>query len=138
MATIAEKLQMKDRQEMVVVNPPESFLPVLSDLPALTIHTHLESVNATGFVLAFVTSKAEVDRLAPLAAAKASGDAAVWFAYPKARSKRYTCDFNRDNGWDQMTAAGFETVRAIAIDPDWTALRFRRSQFIKSKSDPVS
>jgi hypothetical protein len=133
MATIAEKLQMKGRQEMVVINPPGSFLPVLSELPAVHLYAHLESVAETGFVLAFVIRKAEVDRLAPLVAAKAPGDAAVWFAYPKGSSKRYTCDFNRDTGWEQLLAAGFETIRAIAIDDDWTALRFRRSQFVKSR-----
>jgi hypothetical protein len=26
---------------------------------------------------------------------------------------------------------GFDTVRAVAIDEDWTALRFRRKEFIK-------
>jgi hypothetical protein len=29
---------------------------------------------------------------------------------------------------------GFDTVRAVAIDGDWTALRFRRKEFIKSRS----
>jgi hypothetical protein len=31
-----------------------------------------------------------------------------------------------------LKAAGFDTVRAIAIDEDWSALRFRRTEFIKS------
>lgn len=124
---------MKDRQEMVVLSPPESFLPVMAELPAVTIHAHLEGVEQTGFVLAFVTRKAEIDRLAPLIAGKAPGDAAVWFAYPKGSSRRYSCDFNRDTGWEQLEAAGFETVRAIAIDDDWTALRFRRSAFVGRK-----
>jgi hypothetical protein len=133
MATIAEKLNLKDRQEMVVLNAPESFRPELARLPALTLHTHLESVAETGFVLAFVTRKAEVDALAPLVAARAPGDAIVWFAYPKGSSKKLKCDFHRDTGWDRMEAAGFETVRAIAIDEDWTALRFRRSEFVKAR-----
>jgi hypothetical protein len=28
---------------------------------------------------------------------------------------------------------GFDTVRQVAIDEDWTALRFRRTEFIKSR-----
>ena len=32
-----------------------------------------------------------------------------------------------------MNAAGFETVRAVAIDEDWTGLRFRRSEFVKAR-----
>lgn len=133
MATIAEKLQMKGRQELVVVNAPDSFRPELARLPAIAIHTHLESVAETGFVLIFVTRKAEVDRLASVVAAKAPGDAVVWFAYPKGSSKKYFCDFNRDTGWDSFEAVGFETVRAISIDEDWTALRLRRSEFVKAR-----
>jgi hypothetical protein len=107
MATITEKLQMKDRQEMVVMNAPESFRAVMAQLPAVTIHAHLESVAETGFVLAFVTRKAEVDALAPLVATKAPGDAAVWFAYPKGSSKKLQYDFKRDTGWERLEAAGF-------------------------------
>jgi hypothetical protein len=73
-----------------------------------------------------------VDALASAVAARTPGDAIVWFAYPKGTSKKYTCDFNRDTGWDALQAEGFDTVRAIAIDDDWTALRFRRVEYIKS------
>jgi len=55
------------------------------------------------------------------------------FAYPKGTSKKYKCDFNRDTGWDKLKEAGFDTVRSIAIDEDWTGLRFRRKEFIKSR-----
>jgi hypothetical protein len=133
MATVTEKLNLKDRQEIVVLRAPESFRPELARLPAITIHHHLESVAETGFCLAFVTRKSEVEALAPEIAARAKGDAIVWFAYPKGTSKKYTCDFNRDTGWDAMKAAGFDTVRSIAIDEDWTALRFRRVEFIKAR-----
>ena len=83
------------------------------------------------FALAFATAQAEVDRLAKLLSAKAEGDALLWFAYPKGTSKKYQCDFNRDTGWCVLKSAGFDTVRAVAIDEDWSALRFRRVEFIK-------
>jgi len=38
--------------------------------------------------------------------------------------------FNRDTGWDVMRSAGFDTVRQVAIDEDWSALRFRRQEHI--------
>jgi hypothetical protein len=133
MATISEKLNLKDQQEILVLNAPASFEPELARLPVVTIHHHLESVPQIGFSLAFVTRKSEVDALAKKIAARAKGDAIVWFAYPKGTSKKFKCDFNRDTGWDALKAAGFDTVRAIAIDEDWTALRFRRKEFIKSR-----
>ena len=132
MATIFEKLNLGSRQEIVVLNAPQSFQLELARLPVITIHHHFESVAECGFWLAFVTHKAEVDKLVTQIVKRAKGDAIVWFAYPKGTSKKYKCDFNRDTGWDKLKAAGFETVRAVAIDEDWSALRFRRVEYIKA------
>ncbi|MGC1461074.1 MAG: hypothetical protein WA802_02660 [Terracidiphilus sp.] len=131
MANVFEKLNLKDRQEMVVLNAPASFEAELARLPVMTIHHSLASVAEVGFLLAFVTKQTEVDALAAKVAERAKGDAVVWFAYPKGTSKKYKCDFNRDTGWDALKAAGFDTVRAVAIDEDWTGMRFRRVEFVK-------
>jgi len=133
MATLFEKLNLKDVQEILVLQAPESFEKELSRLPVMTIHRHIESFPEISFSLAFVTRQSEVDAIAPKIAARAKGDAIIWFAYPKGTSKKYKCDFNRDTGWAALNAAGFETVRAISIDEDWTGLRFRRKEFIKSR-----
>ena len=58
----------------------------------------------------------------------------IWFAYPKGTSRRYTCEFNRDTGWNVIRGSGFESVRQVAIDEDWSALRFRRREYVKSAS----
>jgi hypothetical protein len=134
MATTFEKLNLKDHQQIVVVNAPQSFAPELAKVPVKTIHHSITSVPKIEFFLAFVTRKAEVDALAPQIAERAKGDAIIWFAYPKGTSKKYKCDFNRDNGWGALNALGFETVRAIAIDEDWSALRLRRSEFVKARA----
>jgi hypothetical protein len=133
MATVFEKLNLKNQQEIVVLNAPASFESELASLPAIHVHRHLESVPKVSFVLAFVTRKSEVDELAGPIAERAEGDAIVWFAYPKGTSKKYTCDFNRDNGWDALIARRFEAVRAVAIDEDWSALRHRRSEYVKAR-----
>jgi hypothetical protein len=133
MGSVFEKLNLGSRQEMVVLEAPESFKPELAKLPVITIHHYLESVAEAGFWLAFVTRKSEVEKLAPLIAKRAKGDAVVWFAYPKGTSKKYTCDFNRDTGWAALRKLGFDSVRSVAIDEDWTGIRFRRKEFIKSR-----
>lgn len=133
MATIFDKLQLKGHDEIFVLQAPESFEKELSRLPVPHIHRSIEAQPTITFALAFVTKQAEVDTLAPKIAARAKGDAAVWFAYPKGSSKKYKCDFNRDTGWAALQAAGFDTVRSIAIDEDWTGLRFRRKECIKSR-----
>jgi hypothetical protein len=133
MATLFDKLQLKGHEEILVLNPPESFEIELSRLPLTNVHRTIATLREIRFSLAFVTKQAEVDALAIKIAARAKGDAAVWFAYPKGTSKKFKCDFNRDTGWAALRAAGFDTVRSIAIDEDWTGLRFRRREYIKSR-----
>jgi hypothetical protein len=129
--TLFEKLNLAAHRGILVLNAPAEFEPTLAELTGVAVHRQLGDVKAVGFVLAFATRRIEVDRLSKSLSAKAAGDAVVWFAYPKGTSKSYTCDFNRDNGWDVLRAAGFDTVRAVAIDDNWSALRFRRVEFIK-------
>lgn len=132
MVDVFKKLNLRDQSEIVVLNAPDSFEPALSDLAGVSVVRDLGRVAEVSFSLAFVTRQEEVDRLAAEIAAKAQGDPVVWFAYPKASSRKYNCDFNRDTGWDALGNAGFEPVRQVAIDEDWSALRFRRVEHIKT------
>ena len=132
MPTLFDKLNLKDHREIVVVNAPSSFESELAMLTGVIVLRDLSHLKAIQFALAFASTQEEVDRLAIPLVAKADGDAIVWFAYPKGTSKKYKCDFNRDTGWRLLKSAGFDTVRAVAIDEDWTALRFRRVEFIKN------
>ena len=138
MPTVFEKLNLKDHREILVVDAPASFESELAALSGVTVLRDPGNVKAVRFALAFATTQAEVDSLAKLLAAKADGDALLWFAYPKGTSKKYECDFNRDTGWSALKCAGFDTVRAVAIDEDWSALRFRRVEYIKSATTGVT
>ena len=133
MPTTFDKLNLKDQQELVVLNAPSSFDAELAGLKGRTIQRTLAPAKQLDYLLAFVTKKAEVDSLAPQINKRANGDAIVWFAYPKGTSKKFKCDFNRDNGWDALNRLGWETVRAVAIDEDWSALRMRRKEFVKAR-----
>lgn len=130
-SAVFKKLNVKDQAEVVVLDPPASFEPEIAALEGVAVRRSLDEVERVQFSLAFVTQQEQIDALVAQIAAKAEGDAIVWFAYPKGSSKRYTCDFNRDSGWDALGAAGFEPVRQVAIDEDWSALRFRRVEYIK-------
>ena len=132
MATVFEKLNLKAQKAILVVNAPESFEKEIDALEGVRVSRQVEKVKKVEFALAFATTQVDVTRLSKTLAAKAEGDAILWFAYPKGTSKKYKCDFNRDTGWDTLKKLGFDTVRAVAIDEDWSALRFRRVEFIKS------
>jgi hypothetical protein len=132
MSSTFQKLNLKNHDPIVVLNPPQSFEPELAALHDITILPTLNSVEEIGFSLAFVTRQSEVDTLAKAIAKLAKGDAVVWFAYPKGTSKKYRSEINRDSGWQVLGKAGFEPVRMVAIDADWSAVRFRRAEFIKT------
>jgi hypothetical protein len=131
MTPLFSKLNLGDHRELLVVDAPASFEPELASLEGVTTHREPKKLKAISFAIAFVKTLAEVETAAKWLP-RASGDAIVWFAYPKGTSKRYKCEFNRDTGWAAVGAAGFEPVRMVAIDEDWSALRFRRTEFIKT------
>jgi hypothetical protein len=131
MSAIFNKLNWKGHPEILILNAPASFEAELAALDNVTIRRSLDDIREVTFSLAFVTKQHEVDAFARSIAAKAKGDAVVWFAYPKGTSRNYTCEFNRDTGWAVLGVLGFEGVRQVAIDADWRALRFRRVAFIK-------
>jgi hypothetical protein len=131
MATTFQKLNFKEQNQILVINAPESFESELTSLQDVEIKRNLDEVTEIDFALVFVTRKAEIDKLSPKLVAKARGDVILWFVYPKGTSKKYKADFNRDNGWDVMAATGYQPVRMVAIDEDWSALRYRRSIYVK-------
>jgi len=132
MSATFDKLNLKDQKQILVLGSPQSFERELAALRGVTVARNLDELNETQFSLAFVTKQKEVDALAKAISKRAKGDAVVWFAYPKGSSKKYKCEFSRDTGWAALGKVGFEPVRMVAIDEDWSALRFRRVEFIKT------
>lgn len=133
MNALFKKMNFKDCKELLVLNAPGTFLPVLKEMEVLAeIRTSLAKAKNPDFILVFATTQKEIDTLAPEVVALLEGDQVLWFAYPKGTSKKYACDFNRDTGWKVLGKLGYEGVRMVAIDEDWSALRFRRVEYIRS------
>ena len=89
------------------------------------------------FVLAFVRTAAELAQVAPKVTGALVDDGVLWLAYPKKSSKRYQSDLSRDDSWQPLGDLGMEPVRQVAVDADWSALRFRRAEHIAElKRDP--
>lgn len=130
MPPVFAKLNLKDQDPILVIDAPASFEPTLQALEGVTVLRDPAGAASVAFALAFVTTQRGLDAISALLADKTEGDAVLWFAYPKGSSRRYRCEFNRDSGWDVIRARGFDSVRQVAIDEDWSALRFRRTGHI--------
>jgi hypothetical protein len=132
MESVFKKLNLKDQKQIVVLCSPDSFEINLNSIqPAVNVIKSMESASEIAFALLFVTKQEQVDTLIPRIAPKLSQDPVLWMCYPKSSSKKYKCDFNRDTGWAIMGNYELEPVRMVSIDDDWSALRFKKVDFIK-------
>ncbi|MBD2700241.1 hypothetical protein IC229_06320 [Spirosoma sp. BT702] len=132
MNPIFAKLNYKAQPEIAVLNAPDEFLPILDEMSSTAaVVTSPEQIQVGSFAIGFVKTQQEVDAVSSILAEKTQGDGLLWLAYPKGSSKKYKCDFNRDTGWAALGKLGFEPVRMVAIDEDWSALRFRRVEYVK-------
>jgi hypothetical protein len=112
--SLAKKLNLKEGMKVRVVGKPTGI--DLGDVVTTT------SAKAEG-ILIFVKTLAEVDaKCAPLIEA-AKEDRIAWAAYPKAG--QLGTDLNRDILSKHLQGTGIDTVRQVAIDEVWSALRFR-------------
>ena len=132
MASVFDKLNFRHQAALLVIDAPASFESEIAKLRDVDVVRNLSDTKQVTFALAFVSKQAEVDKLSTALVKKAVGDVLLWFAYPKGTSKTLSSQVNRDQGWDVLRQAGFDTVRQVAIDDDWSALRFRRIEFIRA------
>jgi hypothetical protein len=133
MNPVFKKMNYKEQKIIHSVNSPASFEKDLKEIAQLAaVKKQIKATDKAEFIIAFCTTQKEIDTLTPVFAKALLGDGLLWFAYPKGTSKKYKCDFNRDTGWAILGQHGFEPVRHVAIDDDWSALRFRRVEHIKT------
>jgi hypothetical protein len=126
-----KKLNVKDHDRIVVIGtPPELASLVGSWDEDLNVSNRLGKEERA--VLVFVRSCADIVERASRVAATLADDALFWWAYPKRSSKRYDSDIRRDDSWQPLGDLGFEGVRQVTLDDDWSALRFRRPEHIRS------
>jgi hypothetical protein len=134
MSAVFRKLNLKDQDEIVVLNVPQSFETEVANLTRAQVVRDLSELDKVVFALSFVTQEKEVAEITSNLQSKIKGDAVIWFAYPKRTSRKYLSEINRDRGWSALGQAGFEPVRQVAIDEDWSALRFRNVRYIERMS----
>jgi hypothetical protein len=133
MDPLFSKLNYKDGQTLVVLHPPVVFEQHLETIPPeYQVVNEFTTDHPIEFIIVFSTKKDEVRELLKSIVPCLIGDAVFWLAYPKGTSKKFSCDFNRDTSWEICKPYQLLPVRQIAVDDDWSALRFRKKEYVKS------
>ncbi|RXJ00432.1 DUF3052 domain-containing protein [Anaerobacillus alkaliphilus] len=130
--SVVKKLQFKDQgQAVLILNAPKSYEEVSTTFLG---EVHREATLDTyHFVQVFGTSNEEIRTFGKQAAAVVKEDGLLWLCYPKKSSKTIKgSDCSRDTVATLLAEEGYEPVRQIAVDEDWSALRFRKVEQIKT------
>lgn len=133
MSSILLKLKYKDQSPVLVLHAPVEFKAALAEWKKMAVvHEAIDKKVTYAFAVIFVTTPADVKKHGVAAIAKLEDDAPLWFGYPKKTSKKYSSSINRDQGWEVLGEKGFEPVSLVALDEDWSLLRFRQVANIKT------
>jgi hypothetical protein len=135
MKNLLEKLNYKGQKRISIINADESFTnSISSDLINVTIDKKIDPRYPYEFIIIFVKSVSEVEQIAPVTIHNLMADGVLWFCYPKKTSKKYKSEIDRDHGWKVLNESGLFGIRLVAVDENWSALRFRNKKYIKSTS----
>jgi hypothetical protein len=128
--TLFEKLQYKDEKNLLIQGLPSSIEKQFSRLAFAKNVTPLLKSRRIDFALVFAVNENQLNGILRDVLPALHDEAKLWIAYPKSSSKIVT-NLNRDCSWDMVVNAGYESVRSIALDTVWSALRFKRAEHIK-------
>lgn len=119
-----------------ILNAPPEFQSVIELWRKECIAEAWSSVSAisegnatqdpVNFLICFAKSGLEAAELAAGTAHLIGLTTVFWVAYPKQTSRRYKADINRDSLWPILESFGYRPNRQVAIDEDWSALRFAK------------
>ena len=123
MKQLARKLGLNPGMRALIIAPPPGYLKLLTPLPdSLTVSSKADGVYP--FVHVFAMRLSEISEFAKKLPKYAAPNALVWISYPKKTSK-LKGNLSRDVIRKAMSCPGWRAVSIVAIDEEWSALRFR-------------
>ncbi len=123
MRSIVDKLGFKPGKRAWMLDVPGNLREIIG-LPTERPDGDIDLL--LGFAVDIAALGALADRMLPIY----KRDGAFWVAHPK-KSGSIRSDLSRDAGWDRLTREGMIPVTQIALDDDWSALRFRYRDEVK-------
>ena len=126
MKTLLNKLNYKGQKRIAVINAKTNFtLAPFNDLKDVITDSTIDQRFPYDFMIIFVKKVSEVEYYAPVALHNLVADGILWFCYPKKTSKKYDSEIDRDHGWKALNEFDFYGIRIVAIDDNWSAMRFK-------------
>jgi Bacteriocin-protection, YdeI or OmpD-Associated len=128
--TLFEKLQLKDEKNLLIQGLPSTIEKQFAKVSFAKNVTPLLKTRKIDFALVFAISESQLNGILKEVMPALHEECKFWVAYPKVTSKIAT-DLNRDCSWYNVTNAGYEGVRQVALDHVWSAIRFKKGEQIE-------
>jgi hypothetical protein len=132
-----EKLQLKDEKNLLIQGLPSSIEKQFVKLSFSKNVTPLLKTKKIDFALIFAINHNQLCNILKEVLPAVSEDCKLWVAYPKSTSK-IASDLNRECSWKILSDSDYESVRQVAIDHVWTAMRFKKLDAIPNRARAFS
>lgn len=132
-----EKLQLKDEKNLLIQGLPSSIEKQFVKLSFSKNVTPLLRTKKIDFALIFAINHNQLCNILKEVLPAVSEDCKLWVAYPKSTSK-IASDLNRECSWKMLSDSDYESVRQVAIDHVWTAMRFKKLDAIPNRARAFS
>jgi hypothetical protein len=128
---IIKKLNHKVEKQLFIFNLPEELKELFCENELVEIKLKRENSNAYEFLLLFAENMESLIKLRNEHMNSITHSTNFWLAYPKKSTKKYNSDLQRETIWNQFGSYCMEPVRQIAINDDWSAMRYKHVSKIK-------
>jgi hypothetical protein len=128
--TIAQKLRVREKDNLLLLNAPPEFKKNIGTLPpGVKIITSGKDYDQVHW---FVLKRDQMVKEMKKVLAPVKEDVILWIYYPKGTSKLQT-DLTRDKGWEDLLAHGDKLtwISLISFDDTWSVFGCR----LKSEAD---
>jgi len=122
--SLVEKLGIKPRTRIAIVNPPRGFRATLGTLPP-GVTVVAQPRGALPFIHFFAASREVLETRLPKLLRSLEPAGALWISWPK-KASRVTTDITEDVIRAVALPTGLVDVKVAAIDDVWSGLKLVR------------
>lgn len=130
MKSLIQKLKFHKHDDVLILNEPEDFLPLIKELDA-SVTSSLVKTSCVSCALLFITSKKQLISQMLTLFPKLKDDSVLWIAFPNKVSKADILELYNNEVWDELMDYRLQPIRKIELNDYWNALRFRKIEYVK-------
>jgi hypothetical protein len=118
---LAKKLGIKDGHKMKVVNMPEYYFSLFSDMPE-HVEVNDNAKKGLDFVHFFTKEMSELNKLLPQLKKQIVANGMIWVSWPK-KSAKVATDVTENLIREVALQNGLVDIKVCAVDDTWSGLK---------------